>query len=54
MLFLGIMLTIAYKSWYHIMEGAHSIAVERIHGMDQIGVRLPVGPQKEFNLLLRS
>ncbi len=52
--FLGIILTITYKNWYYIIEGAHSIVVERIHGMDQIGVRLPVGPQKEFNLLLRS
>lgn len=24
---------------------AHSIAVERFHGMEQVGVRLPVGPQ---------
>ncbi len=24
---------------------AYSIAVERFHGMEQVGVRLPVGPQ---------
>ena len=26
---------------------AYSITVERIHGMDEVGVRFPVGPQKE-------
>ena len=26
---------------------AYSIAVERFHGMEQVGVRLPVGPQIE-------
>ena len=25
-------------------EGAYSIAVERLHGMEEVGVRLPVGP----------
>ena len=24
---------------------AYSSAVERVHGMDEVGVRLPVGPQ---------
>ena len=24
---------------------AYSIAVERLHGMEEVGVRLPVGPQ---------
>src|SRR3989344_4018166 len=27
---------------------AHSIAVTRLHGMEQSGVRLPVGPPKNF------
>ena len=27
---------------------AHSIAVERFHGMEQVGVRLPVGPFLDF------
>ena len=29
---------------------AYSIAVERFHGMEQVGVRLPVGPPKETSL----
>src|SRR5580698_9358692 len=29
---------------------AHSIAVERVHGMDKVGVRLPVGPMTTENL----
>ena len=28
-----------------ILARAYSIAVERFHGMEQVGVRLPVGPQ---------
>ncbi len=32
-----------------VLVWAHSIAVEQIHGMDQIGVRLPVGPLGLFN-----
>lgn len=30
---------------FSILTWAHSIAVERFHGMEQVGVRLPVGPQ---------
>ena len=29
---------------FSILTRAHSIAVERFHGMEQVGVRLPVGP----------
>ncbi len=27
-----------------LLTRAYSIAVERVHGMDEVGVRLPVGP----------
>lgn len=30
---------------YSILARAHSIAVEHVHGMDGVRVRLPVGPQ---------
>ena len=29
---------------FSILTRAHSIAVEQFHGMEQVGVRLPVGP----------
>jgi hypothetical protein len=29
----------------HSHDWAYSIAVEQFHGMEQVGVRLPVGPQ---------
>ena len=31
-----------------ILIWAYSIAVERVHGMDEVGVRLPVGPHLTF------
>ncbi len=33
-------------------RGAYSSAVERVHGMDEVGVRLPVGPQNNYNDIL--
>lgn len=38
-----------YKTllWYSSSLRAYSSAVERVHGMDEVGVRLPVGPQKQ-------
>ncbi len=27
------------------IDGAHGIEVTRVHGMDESGVRFPVGPQ---------
>ncbi len=30
-----------------ILNRAHSIAVEQFHGMEQVGVRLPVGPHRQ-------
>ncbi|KKW29286.1 MAG: hypothetical protein UY73_C0024G0009, partial [Parcubacteria group bacterium GW2011_GWA2_52_8] len=31
---------------------AHSIAVTRLHGMEQSGVRLPVGPPRNISALI--
>ncbi len=36
---------ISYKKLCCKKTRAYSIAVERFHGMEQVGVRLPVGPQ---------
>lgn len=32
---------------YNEDQWAYSSAVERVHGMDEVGVRLPVGPQTQ-------
>src|SRR3989344_522239 len=37
-----------------VFPRAYSSAVERVHGMDEVGVRLPVGPQYPNQPLVRG